>query len=120
MQRQGQHSLRPLSLPPPKTKTTSDVTQGLTGKVCAPSRPNDRAILGLACPAPPPPTSLPGHLPVPGVSGQAASRTRRPLGLNYLAGLWPLKWLQRPPGGYLSLTCHHLFSWAPGLRPGHF
>lgn len=57
---------------------------------------------------------------VPGSAGHAASRTWCPFGLNYLAGPWALKWPQRRPGGYFSLTCHHLFSWAAGLWPGHF
>lgn len=48
----------PSSLPPPKRKTMSNVTQCLTGKVCAPSRPNDRGHPGPGLPGPASP-----HLP---------------------------------------------------------
>lgn len=86
-----------------------------TGKVFALSWPNYRGHPGPGRPAQPFPLPLPVYFPVcRAISGQAVSRTWCPLGLNYLAGPWPLKWLQRPSGGYFSLTCHHfifLGSW---------
>ena len=107
--------------PPPKMEVVSNCTQRLTEKGSAPSWPNYRGHPGSG-PASPALLCSPAiHFPVcPGVSGQPVSRTWCPLRLNYLAGPWPLKWLQRLLGGYFSLTCHHLFSWAPGLWPDIF
>lgn len=63
----------------------------------APSWPNYRGHPGSGRASAASPRS-PAHLLSMcwGVSGQPGSRTWRPLGLNYLAGPWPLKWLQRP------------------------
>lgn len=110
----------PLGLPTSQNGSYKS-TQCRKEKVFAPSWPNYRGHPGPGVASPDFPYS-PAHLLscVPGISDQAVSRTQCPLGLNYLAGPWPLKWLRRPPGGYFSLTCHHLFSRASGLQPGHF
>lgn len=109
------------SLPTSPNGSPKSLRTGPDRKGIFSALPNYRARPGPGPASPAVPSPLPVSFPVcRGVAGRAVSRTRCPRGLNYLAGPWPLKWLQRPPGGSVSLTCRHLFSWAPGLWPGIF